>query len=135
MTTRRQFIKVTSLVSAGAFLQGQKLTSVCFAQSQGTLDAASIEKYQSALMIPPVMPRTSKLVDKKAKNIDYYEIGVRQFQQQILPVGMPSTTVWGYGSVNHPETFNYPSFTIEAKVNTPLRVKWINQLVDARGNY
>ena len=30
---------------------------------------------------------------------DYYEISVRQFRQQILPAGLPSTTVWGYGAV------------------------------------
>ena len=30
---------------------------------------------------------------------------------------------------------NAPSLTIEAKANTPVRVKWINELVDANGNY
>src|SRR6185369_4972149 len=38
-------------------------------------------------------------------------------------------------SVNHPGSFNYPAFTLEAKVNTPLRVKWINDLVDESGDY
>ena len=42
---------------------------------------------------------------------------------------MPQTTVWSYGSVNHPGTFNYPAFTIEATVDRPVRVKWINDLV------
>jgi hypothetical protein len=37
----------------------------------------------------------------------YYEIAVRQFQQQILPDAAPTT--WSYGSVNHPGTFNYPA--------------------------
>src|ERR1041385_4806729 len=136
MTTRRQFIKVVSLVGAGTVLPVQKLARVAFAQIPGgTLDPTFIPKYLSPLVIPPEMPRTSKVVQKKTKNISYYEIAVRQFPQQILPPGMPATTVWGYGSVNHPETFNYPSFTIEAKVNTPVRVKWINQLVGAQGNY
>jgi FtsP/CotA-like multicopper oxidase with cupredoxin domain len=31
--------------------------------------------------------------------------------------------------------FNAPSLTIEAKWNRPVRVKWINELVDANGNY
>ena len=48
---------------------------------------------------------------------------------------MPSTTVWSYGSINHPDTFNYPAFTIEAKYNRPVRVKWINDLKDANGNF
>jgi bilirubin oxidase len=65
---------------------------------------------------------------------DYYEIAVRQFQQ-ILPTGMPVTTVWCYGSVNHPGTFNYPAFTIEANYRIPVRFKWINQLRDSNFNF
>jgi bilirubin oxidase len=77
------------------------------------------------------MPRTGKIkIPGGNKNIDYYEIAVRQFQQQILPPGMPQTTVWSYGSANHPGSFNYPAFTIEAKWRTPVRVKWINDLKD-----
>ena len=30
--------------------------------------------------------------------------------------------------------FNYPAFTIESRWQTPTRVKWMNQLVDANGN-
>lgn len=95
----------------------------------GTLDPLGIPKYQAPLVIPPAMPRTDKLPAKKAKSTDYYEIAVREFQQQILPTGLPMTSVWGYGSVNHPGSFNYPAYTIEAKVNKPVRVKWINDLV------
>jgi spore coat protein A, manganese oxidase len=50
-------------------------------------------------------------------------------------MNLPPTTVWSYGSVNHPGTFNYPAFTIEAKFRKPVRVKWINDLVDAGGNF
>jgi len=95
----------------------------------GTLDPASITKYVMPLVIPPAMPRTAGGV------VDYYEIAVRQFAQQILPSGMPPTTVWSYGSINHPGTFNYPAFTIEAKANVPVRVTWINGLVDGVGNF
>jgi hypothetical protein len=62
----------------------------------GSLDPHGIAKYVTPLVIPPQMPRTSR------GQVDYYEIAVRQFVQQILPQGMPSTTVWSYGSVNHP---------------------------------
>ncbi|HAK60741.1 MAG TPA: bilirubin oxidase, partial [Nitrospiraceae bacterium] len=72
---------------------------------------------------------------KGEKNIDYYEIEVVQFDQQILPAGFPLTTVWSYGALGQPWTRNYPAFTIEAKYNRPLRVKWINNLVDPGGNY
>ena len=94
----------------------------------GTLDPNSIPKYEMPLIIPPAMPRTGEIEVSDGNNIDYYEIAVRQFQQQILPTGMPMTTVWSYGSVNHPGTFNYPAFTIEAKFDRPVRVKWINDL-------
>jgi bilirubin oxidase len=79
------------------------------------------------------MPQTPAITP--AADVDYYEIAVRQFQQQILPPPYPMTTVWSYGSVNHSGTFNYPAFTIEAQYGKPMRVKWINGLVDARGRY
>jgi FtsP/CotA-like multicopper oxidase with cupredoxin domain len=101
----------------------------------GTLPAGSIPKYLTPLVIPPAMPRTRRLTRPGARPIDYYEIAVRQFRQQILPVGMPRTTVWSYGSVNHAGSFNYPAFTIEAKWTAPVRVQWINGLVTGNGDY
>ena len=95
----------------------------------GSLNPASIAKYVTPLVIPPAMPPFT------TDAIDYYVIAVRQFQQQILPPGLPPTTVWGYGAVSDPGTFNYPAFTIEAQVDRPVRVKWVNGLVDASGNY
>ena len=50
------------------------------------LDPAGIPKYEAPLVIPPAMPRTGKVKVKGGKNIDYYEIAQRQFQQQILPL-------------------------------------------------
>jgi FtsP/CotA-like multicopper oxidase with cupredoxin domain len=98
------------------------------------LDPSKIDKFVTSLIIPPAMPRTSRL-RQKGKDVDYYEIAVRQFGQQILPPGMPNTTVWSYGSANHGASFNYPAFTIEAKHDHPVRVKWINGLVDGNANY
>ena len=63
----------------------------------GTLDPASIPKFRSALRIPPVMPQAGTVRLPAGGQADYYEISVRQFRQQVLPAGMPSTTVWGYG--------------------------------------
>ena len=96
----------------------------------GTLDPTSIPKYEAPLVIPTPMPPVST-----TNGLDYYEIAVRQFVQQILPTNLPPTTVWSYGAIAAPGTFNYPSFTIEALVDRPVRVKWINGLVDADGNY
>ncbi len=95
------------------------------------LDPASIPKYMTPLVIPPEMPKTST-----SATMDYYEIAVREFNQQILPAGLPQTTVWSYGSATSAvNTFNYPAFTIEATANKLTKVKWINDLVDQNGNY
>jgi len=99
----------------------------------GTQDPGAIPKYVMPLIIPPAMPGTTRT--GIPKGIDYYEIAVRQFKQQILPTRMPRTTVWGYGSVPNSGTFNYPAFTIEATVDRPVRVKWVNGLIDGSGNY
>ena len=45
------------------------------------------------------------------------------------------TTVWSYGSVNASRDVQLSAFTIEAKFQKPIRVKWINDLVDADGNF
>lgn len=125
--TRRQLLKAG--VAAGVGLAMPLVwvpRKVSAALPGGSLDPTSIDKYRLPLIVPPAMPETAR---------GYYEIAVRQFDQQILPTGMPQTTVWSYGSANHPGTFNYPAFTIEAKYRRPVRVKWINELVDGSGNF
>ena len=112
----------------------------------GTLDPLSIPKYQEPLVIPPAMPLYgTKSV--KGQKIDYYRITVKQFQQYILPqtwsagLGIAPTTVWSYASTTDPRpvaeggTLNFPALTIEARYDRPVRVKWINGLVDANGDY
>jgi bilirubin oxidase len=98
----------------------------------GTLDPAGVAKYVTPLVIPPAMPVTSTL---RRKAVDHYVIAVRQFRQRILPPGMPATTVWSYGSLSSRGSFHYPAFTVEAKADRPVRVSWINDLVDGAGNY
>jgi spore coat protein A len=112
----------------------------------GSLDPVTIPKYKEPLVIPPAMPRT-RVIKSKGTQIDYYEIAVKQFEQYILPKawsdanGIDPTTVWSYASMLDPRpvaeggTLNYPGFTIEATKNRPVRVKWINGLVDENGHY
>jgi FtsP/CotA-like multicopper oxidase with cupredoxin domain len=66
---------------------------------------------------------------------DYYRIAARQLRQQILPRGLPATPVCGYGSVDHPDSFHSPAFTIEARHGRPVQVRWINGLVDRVGDF
>jgi hypothetical protein len=49
----------------------------------GTLIPTTITKYVQPLVIPPAMPRTSKIPMPMGKAIDYYAIAVRQFRQQV----------------------------------------------------
>ena len=106
MQTRRQFIKTVGAAGAVTFLpwRGGVRRAVAATLPGGTLDPNLIAKYVTGLVIPPAMPRTSQIIQSKGRNIDYYEIAVRQFRQAILPSGLPMTTVWSYGSVNHPGT-------------------------------
>lgn len=119
----------------------------------GSLDPSTIPKYVTPLVIPPVM--------RNAGTVDDYRIAVRQFQQQILPGGIwntindrddafPPTTVWSYGPDADPvpdssglggaagvapaanSQFNYPAYTIETTANDPVKVRWINDLVDGK---
>jgi spore coat protein A, manganese oxidase len=143
MITRRMFLKYTVGGTMLTLFGFDKLTGISKVIAQipgGTLDPRNIDKYVTPLLIPPVMPRAGAIVLRGGKNADYYEISMRQFQQQILPAGLPSTTVWGYGAVTSASTrglliHNAPSLTIEARWNRPVRIKWINELVDANGKY
>jgi FtsP/CotA-like multicopper oxidase with cupredoxin domain len=140
MISRRAFLKL-SVTSAGTFLIARfgadrvLALPVC----DSTLDPLSIPKYATPLLIPPVMPRAGT-IKQKGKPIDYYEISMKQISQQILPAGLPSTTVWGYGAIKSKSKkglliHNAPSLTIEARSGTPVRVKWINDLKDTNGNF
>ena len=143
MLSRRTFIKAAGGAGLGfvlyAYLPGG--AKVALAQVPGgTLGPADVPKYRTPLLIPPVMPRAARIPLPGGKPADYYEISMRQISQQILPKGLPETTVWGYGAVTTQRKkglllHNAPSLTIEASHDRPVRIKWINELVDAQGNY
>jgi spore coat protein A len=142
MISRREFLKLGVAGGAALFLTQIRGKYRVFAQPipGGTLDPLSVSKYQTPMLIPPVMPEAGTIKQQGGKNIDYYEISMRQFPQQILPAGLPATTVWGYGAVASASKrglllHNAPSLTIEAKYNRPVRVKWINDLVGPDGSF
>jgi FtsP/CotA-like multicopper oxidase with cupredoxin domain len=143
MISRRDFLKLGGAAAGGLFFVtkiGGKVQRVFAQIPGGTLDPVNVPKYLTPMLIPPVMPTADKLSMPGGKSVDYYEISMKQFPQQILPMGLPATTVWGYGAVAADSKrglliHNAPSLTIEAQWNTPVRVKWINDLVDANGNF
>jgi spore coat protein A, manganese oxidase len=137
---RRDFIRVSGALGITAFVHDRLgLARQLFAHvAGGILDSVFLPKFQTPVLVPPAMPRAGKVVVRRGKNIDYYEIAVRQFDQQILPAGYPKTTVWGYGpktARGGPIIFNAPSLTIEATYNKPVRIKWINELMDVNGTF
>ena len=123
------------------------------------LDPTAIPKYVQPLVIPPMMPPS----DDPMPDSTFYNIAMRQFNQQILPGGIwntvngrndkfPATTVFSYGKaeddfnlsytapmpLSNPKatTFNYPALTVEATQNQLTRVRWINELYDPKtGKY
>ncbi|PSJ18086.1 bilirubin oxidase [Nitrosomonas supralitoralis] len=113
-----------------AFLCVGLQVSVHGALPGGSLDPTTIPKYIKPLKILPAMPKSTNPNNFSG---DYYEIAVRQFQQEVVP-GL-NTTVWGYGSINDDTSFSYPAYTIEASQNKPVRVKWINDLKKPNGKY
>jgi spore coat protein A, manganese oxidase len=143
LVSRRTFIRAAGAAGAGfvlyAYGPGGTRQAVA-AIPGGTLQPASIPKFVTALLIPPVMPRAGTIGRKGGKAADYYEVSMRQLSQQILPAGLPPTTVWGYGPVRARSKrglllHHAPSLTIEARWDRPVRVRWINDLVDPQGNY
>jgi spore coat protein A len=145
--SRRDFLRIGGGAGAGLVFVGRiggrlfQVPVAAAATPGGTLDPTGVPKYASPLLIPPVMPRADTFTMPNGKPVDYYEISVRQFAEQILPTGFrPPTTVWGYGAVttqrsNGLKIHNAPSLTIEAQFNRPVRVRWINDLVDDAGHF
>ncbi len=141
MVSRRDFLKLSGagVLSLFAANRGRAVLKAQAAIPGGTLDPLAVPKFATPLLIPPVMPKAA-VIKQGGKNIDYYEISMKQITEQILPAGLPPTTVWGYGAVKSASRrglllHNAPSLTIEATAGRPVRVKWINDLKDGAGNY
>jgi spore coat protein A, manganese oxidase len=134
--SRRRFVQSGAALGAGLFaLRLDRGRAWAQGTGGGVLDSHSIPKYVTPLVIPPSMPRADR--PSALRGVDYYEIAVRQFRQQVLPsrLGLGPTTVWSYGSADDARTFNYPALTIEAQWRRPSRVKWINGLIDRDGDF
>jgi spore coat protein A, manganese oxidase len=142
MPTRRSFLRLTGASTIAWYVATQTgwMERAIAQIPGGTLDPNSVPKYLTPMLIPPVMPKAATITMPGGKPGDYYEISMRQFREQILPASYPETTVWGYGAVKSASSrglllHHAPSLTIETTWKRPVRVKWINELVDANGHY
>ena len=103
----------------------------------GTLDPLTIPKYVTPLVIPPVM-------NNDGTGLTTTTSRCASSSSRSCRLGFPATTVWSYGpaadavpAVAAPDPasqFNYPAYTIETTSDTPVNVRWINDLVDAAGD-
>jgi spore coat protein A, manganese oxidase len=128
-------------------LCGWSLSALADPVPGGSLDPTKIPKFVDPLFVPGAMPKAglnSQADMMCPTGVDYYEIALRQFGQQVLPTKgfgfggkspYPKTTVWGYGATSDPTSFHWPAPTIEAETGSPVRVRWINDLKDASGKY
>jgi bilirubin oxidase len=134
MLTRRQLVKAGTVTGAALLVPGALLArrrpALADSVPGGTLDPTTVPKYATPLYVTPVMPRSAS-----SSTVDTYAISVRRFTQQVLPSGMPATTLFGYGAAADTSTSRWPGRTIEATVGRPVQVTWWNQLTAANGRY
>ncbi len=127
------------------------LTINASSQAPTLLNPNSIPQWTNQLTEPPPVYAAGNITDASGKLIRQdYNVSITQFQQQLLPTinsagqptGFGKTTVWGFeGQAKDAVTGenlgvvqSTPGCTFEAIQGVPVRVKWINDLVDASGN-
>jgi spore coat protein A len=102
-----------------------------------SLDGATIPKYVSELVIPPVYDLQPMWDPQAGMVVQSATVDMTEFYQQILPGGLyPMTLVWGYGGeVRDPITNvklgyvrNSPGPTFVATRGTPIKVNWVNHV-------
>jgi len=118
MTTRRRFLQAGAASAGGLVIPWKWSWANVHAcpPVPALLDPTSIARFVDPLPIPAVLKPKGNSV-----NAASYRATMTEFQQQLLPAGLPATTVWGYEG-------SFPGPTIEARRNKPVAVKWINEL-------
>ena len=118
MTTRRRFLQAGAASAGGLVIPWKWSWANAHAcpPVPELLDPTTIARFVDPLPIPAVLKPKGNSV-----NAASYRATMTEFQQQLLPAGLPATTVWGYEG-------SFPGPTIEARRNKPVAVKWINEL-------
>lgn len=125
--SRRDFLKASTFAGAGLLMPWvARAKHESSLKNLPRLNGAAIPKYQSPLLVPGAMPAAAP---------NYYELAIRQFHQQMLPPGYPTTRVAGYGALGDAGTFVTPALPIVAQANETVRVRWINDQRNADGTF
>lgn len=130
--SRRDFLKLNAIAGAGLMFPWiGKADHEKEYKNLPRLNAGAIPKYQMPLFVSNrPMPETARIND-----VTYYDLAVRQFNQQILPPGFPTTRVACYGAVSDASTFVTPALPIVTKANEKVRIRWINDQLNADGTF
>jgi FtsP/CotA-like multicopper oxidase with cupredoxin domain len=75
---------------------------------------------------PLPRPAVAQPIDGAVGAAATYQLAITEFKQK-LHRDLPATTVWGFAG-------SYPGPTIEARVDEPVTVHWINDLRDTNGS-
>jgi spore coat protein A, manganese oxidase len=106
------------------------------AAGQDLLDPTTIPKYVNQLDTPKVYEPTAVIDSVTGGTGHAYHVTMSEFEQQVLPPGYPTTTVWGYGGdvtdlVTGERTADFYSSPGPAFVGTrgiPATVTWTNNI-------
>ena len=149
--SRRDFLRIGGAGVGMVFIGrvGGELFQVPVAAAQipgGSLDPTTVPKYVTAMLIPPVMPRAAHHhgagweAGRLLRDLDEAVLASRSCRRGICrPASRPrrcGATARSAAQSNRGLLLHHaPSLTIEAQYNRPVRVKWINELVDANGSF
>ena len=114
MSSRRQFLKASALTVGGFSIPWRQ--GMAKINTSPPMNPDTIPKFKDPLPIPATLQPVGH-----SKNSSAYKVTMSEFQQQVLPTGLPMTTVWGFEG-------SFPGPTIEARKDKPVAVKWINEL-------
>ena len=118
--TRREFMQISAAASAGLLLMRERVYAA-FNQSP------ALQKFiQPLRLFGPDVPAFAPNITRYP-GVDYYQIDMRQFTDQLHPNLPGPTTLWGYGPPGFTSS-KHLGGAIIAQKNRPVRITWLNNL-------
>ena len=123
---RRTFLKTAAMASAAALIPWRR-TYAAFAQ---TMPLQKFVQPLRGLGGPAGIPVATP-IPGIYPGVDYYELALREFTDQLHP-SLGPTTLWGYGNAAAaPGQFRHLGGVIVANRGVPVRIKPVNELPNA----